>query len=736
MLTRIGTALTIAAAALTAPVWAANHGLAALAPLPASPPVDRAIAELGRHLFFDNRLSADGSRSCASCHDPAHGWSDGRTLGRGYMGAEYFRNVPGLANVWLRSRLTWDGRLDGADLPTAVRDMVTEAHTMQADSRLVQERLKQIPAYGEMWRAAFGQRAEPYGPRAFVAVAEFLKTLRSRNAPIDRYLRGERSALSREQRMGLALFTGKAGCMRCHHGSLASDGAFHRLGVPENPAVTAEPLRHITMLRHFATSGMPAYMNARADVGLYAITKDENDRGRFLTPSLRDLKYTAPYMHNGVFATLAQTVDFHDRGGGTGSEMKPLGLTAVEKKRLVAFLLALSGEPPRIVAPVQPDYALLPPPAPQAQAGSPEPAPGLPAIARAPRPLATLPPVPVPADNPVTGDKVALGRLLFFDPRLSGDGTTACAGCHFPQLGWGEASPVSRGYPGTRHWRNTQTVFNSAYYDKLFWDGSVTSLEAQAAAAAEGAVAGNGDPAMMEMRLRFVPEYVERFRKVFGTAWPRIHDAWRAIAAFERTLVSDPAQVPFDRSLKGVPNALRESQARGLTLFNGKAGCIRCHDGPLASDGRFHATGVPENRLVRGVAQIQITHRWQQYQRGVPERVYREGAHDRGLYYVSLEPKDIGKFRTPSLRELKHSAPYMHNGVFAMLEQVIEFYDRGGGDSPNKSALLQPLRLGDQEKRDLVAFLEALSMDRLPHYDPPVLPPYAPLPPQQPAPGR
>jgi len=127
-----------------------------LQPLPPPAQVNGALAELGRHLYFEPRLSGDGSRSCASCHEPARGWSDGLPLARGYNGTEYFRNAPGLLSVRLKARLNWDGRLDGGDLPTAVRDMVTEAHFMNADARLVQERVRQIPQVMALWRRAFG----------------------------------------------------------------------------------------------------------------------------------------------------------------------------------------------------------------------------------------------------------------------------------------------------------------------------------------------------------------------------------------------------------------------------------------------------------------------------------------------------------------------------------------------------------------------------------------------------
>lgn len=339
-----------------------------------------------------------------------------------------------------------------------------------------------------------------------------------------------------------------------------------------------------------------------------------------------------------------------------------------------------------------------------------------------------LPPVVAPTDNPGSAAKVELGRLLFWDPRLSGNGSTACASCHLPALGMGERSAVSRGYPGTIHWRNSQTVWNAAHYERLFWDGAVGSLEAQAQSAATGAVAGNGNPAMMEMRLRFVPEYVRRFRAVFGTEWPRLTHAWQAIAAFERTLVSDPARVPFDRWVAGDRDALSPAAVRGWALFSGKAGCIRCHEGPLFSDQRFHALGVPRLPQADAHVLLQVTARWQNLQRGVSREQYASGGDDLGLEYLTRDARDRGKFRTPSLRELRHTAPYMHNGAFATLREVVDFFDRGGGDTPTKPAWLQPLGLSDDDKRDLVAFLESLSMDELPAMPAPELPPTRPLP--------
>ena len=338
-----------------------------------------------------------------------------------------------------------------------------------------------------------------------------------------------------------------------------------------------------------------------------------------------------------------------------------------------------------------------------------------------------LPPVRIPADNPMSAAKVELGRLLFWDTRLSGNASTSCASCHAPQTGWGEPDALSRGYPGTRHWRNAQTILNAAYYSRLFWDGAADGLEQQAQSAAEGAVAGNGEAPMMEMRLRLVPEYVTRFREVFGTEWPRLHHAWQAIAAFQRTLVSDAKKVPFDRWLAGDATALSAAAQRGYALFIGKAGCVQCHGGPLLSDQAFHALGVPRNPQADSSPLVQITARWQNLQRGVPEVQYKDGDGDLGLAYLTRNPADAGRFRTPSLRELRYTAPYMHNGVFATLREVVDFFDRGGGEGPNKAPQLRPLGLSPAEKKDLIEFLESLSMDRPLLLAPPRMPESMPL---------
>ncbi len=327
-------------------------------------------------------------------------------------------------------------------------------------------------------------------------------------------------------------------------------------------------------------------------------------------------------------------------------------------------------------------------------------------------PLGPLPDAPVPADNPLTDAKVALGRLLFFDSRLSGDAGTSCASCHDPRLGWGDGQAVSRGYAGTQHWRNSQTTVNSAFLTKLFWAGEVPSLEVQAKSAITGNLAGNGDPAMIEERLAQIPEYVKQFRQAFGVSPPTFLHVLKAIASFERAeLISRDS--PFDAFLAGDTEALSAEAQQGLKLFQGKARCIVCHNGPLMSDEDYHFLDVPQQAVFDSDPLRQVSLRYQHFIRGVPEDVYRAADGDLGLYYTTKRDTDRGRFRTPPLRYLEYTAPYMHNGVLATIEDVIDFYDQGGGDDPNQSDLIQPLNLTEDEKFALAEFLYALSGDEI-----------------------
>jgi cytochrome c peroxidase len=337
------------------PDSAAGEALAPLSPL-AAPKAEH--VELGKFLFFDPRLSGDGGVSCDTCHDPGKGWGDGKPLSAGYPGSDYFRNAQTLLNAAYYRRNYWDGRMAGTDLPTLVRDHLTEAHFMQVDGRLVTERLKQVPEYVELFQKAFG--AEPSFGRTITAVAAFVRALTSRNAPIDRYLKGESAALSVEARQGLALFQGKAGCAQCHGGALLSDQRFHALGGPEHADIFSNPFRHVSFRRFFRTLGAPGVENYREDPGLYGVTKEKADWGKFRTPSLREVGRTAPYMHNGSLATLEEVVAFYNQGGGPRPNksplLKPLGLTGAEQRALVELLKSLAGDPVVIERPELPDY--------------------------------------------------------------------------------------------------------------------------------------------------------------------------------------------------------------------------------------------------------------------------------------------------------------------------------------------------------------------------------------------
>lgn len=343
-----------------------SQGLQAAPPRPLAPlPVpesepDAAQVELGRKLFFDPRLSGDATLSCSTCHNPQKGWADGLALSKGYPGTRYFRNTPTVLNASLGSLMYWDGRLPASDLPTLVRDHISEAHFLQADGRLVIERMRQVPEYEKQFNEAFG--GEPTYGRILNAVAAFVKSLRSVNVPFDRFLGGEESAISDSAKRGLAMFKGKAGCIQCHDGSMLSDGKFHSLGLQPNLEIFMDPLRHVTFRRFFRTLGVPDYRTLRQDVGLYCVTKVKHDRELIRTPTLREVSNTAPYMHDGQLKTLEDVVSLYNSGGGPRASkdplLKPLGLSDEEQSDLVEFLKTLSGTPVEIAVPELPKYQL------------------------------------------------------------------------------------------------------------------------------------------------------------------------------------------------------------------------------------------------------------------------------------------------------------------------------------------------------------------------------------------
>ncbi|MBI4472865.1 MAG: photosynthetic protein synthase I, partial [Acidobacteria bacterium] len=245
-----------------------------------------------------------------------------------------------------KSVLYWDGRLGGDDLATQARDSINDSHFLSADGRIMLERLKQIPEYVALFEKTFG---EPSLTPMTQAIAAFETTLTSRNVPLDRYLKGDGNALSVTAQQGLTLFGGKAGCIRCHNGPLLSDQKPHNLGVPENPEVFSDPFRVTTFRSTLKFLGVPNYLNLRNDPGYFAVSKLRSDFGSFITPSLREVSRTAPYMHYGMLPTLESVIYYYAAGGGTGKSNKspllqPIALTVEEKAALVEFLKSLSGD--------------------------------------------------------------------------------------------------------------------------------------------------------------------------------------------------------------------------------------------------------------------------------------------------------------------------------------------------------------------------------------------------------
>jgi cytochrome c peroxidase len=289
-----------------------------------------------------------------------------------------------------------------------------------------------------------------------------------------------------------------------------------------------------------------------------------------------------------------------------------------------------------------------------------------------------LPPVPVPADNPQTDAKVRLGAQLYFDTRLSADNTISCASCHDPRAGWANPHPTDTGIKGQVGGRNSGSIINSAYMRFQFWDGREGSLEGQALGPIHNPIEMGETLENVVNKLAAIPGYREQFQQVFGTDVSTDGIA-KAIAAFERTIVSGPS--PYDHYLMGDRNALSPAAQRGLRLFNGKGHCTACHSGPAFSDQSFRNLGVGMDK---------------------PKP-------DLGRYDHTQDPADRGRFKTPGLRNVAETPPYLHDGSAQTLMDVVVLYDRGGVPNPGLDPLVLPLALTGREKADLVAFLEALT---------------------------
>ncbi len=299
------------------------------------------------------------------------------------------------------------------------------------------------------------------------------------------------------------------------------------------------------------------------------------------------------------------------------------------------------------------------------------------ALTPLPGDIGALPDVPLPADNLQTAAKVELGRRLFFETLLSYDRKVSCATCHDPARGFADGRSLGIGFAGKALGRNSPTVLNAAFNNLQFWDGRASSLEEQAAgpimAAAEMHMSSERE---VVRRLSNLSQYRSAFQEVFGGP-PSLKAVARAIAAFERTLVT--RDCAFDRYAAGNKGALSDPQKRGLLLFVGKAGCTQCHLGRNFTDDKFYRIGLPTSR------------------------------RDAGRFAVTRVEEDRGAFKTPSLRNVALTAPYMHDGSVPTLEQVVDLYDRGGDVREGLSDRILPLELTTPEKADLVAFLQSLT---------------------------
>jgi len=284
--------------------------------------------------------------------------------------------------------------------------------------------------------------------------------------------------------------------------------------------------------------------------------------------------------------------------------------------------------------------------------------------------------VPVIKTNPTTPEKVALGQMLFFDPRLSGSGVIACATCHNPALAWSDALPKGIGHMGNRLRRHTPTILNVAYGEPYFWDGRAATLEDQAKGPLTSEAEMNMPAEVAVKRILSIPGYVTAFAYAFPGKPVSVDTIAAAIASYERTVVSNSA--PFDKWVAGDEGAVSASAKRGFSLFNGKANCAACHSGWRMTDDGFHDIGITGTD--RGRAAI------------APGIVQLEYA-----------------FKTPTLRNINQRAPYMHDGSLATLSAVIDHYDSGFVSRPSLDTQMHQLSLTPDEKADLLAFLDTLT---------------------------
>ena len=285
--------------------------------------------------------------------------------------------------------------------------------------------------------------------------------------------------------------------------------------------------------------------------------------------------------------------------------------------------------------------------------------------------------IPYPDDNPYSAAKSELGRMLFFDPILSGSGTRSCGTCHNPMLAWGDGAARAVGEGQKKLALRSPTLLNVAWIPRLGWDGNFRDLESVAFGPITSRVNMNLPEAALMERLHAIPGYVEAFAAAFGPTGITRRNVELALATFERSIVG--GQTSFDRWVEGDENVISASAKRGFDIFNNKGRCSTCHSGFSFTDGSFHDIGTAKDTDI-----------------------------GRGrLFPTSVKLRYA--FKTPTLRDVARRAPYMHDGSIATLEEVIDLYDRGGIERPSRSVLIRPLGLTDAERTDLIAFLNTLT---------------------------
>jgi cytochrome c peroxidase len=328
-----------------------------------------------------------------------------------------------------------------------------------------------------------------------------------------------------------------------------------------------------------------------------------------------------------------------------------------------------------------------------------------------------LPVLKTPDDNPLSSAKIALGKKLFFDPRLSLTDNLSCAMCHIPAQGFtNNHMATSVGITGKTGRRNAPTILNSGFLQRLFHDGREYTLEQQAwGPLLDHNEMGNPSIGFVIHKIKSLNDYQELFEQAFNKP-VTMETLGMAIASYERTLIA--ANSPFDRwYYQQQENAISPAAKKGFRLFTGKAGCSSCHlvnkQYALFTDDKLHNTGIGYQQFSTKapLSNQKTIFSWISMQAPVDKitRLPRPGANDQGLYEITLNPDDLWRYKTPTLRNIAKTAPYMHNGQMHCLEEIVRFYNQGGASNAGLSLLIKPLHLNNDEINQLVAFLNSLT---------------------------